>query len=148
MKLKHLLVPTDLSEEGRRAFGPVAELARDNGARITLFHVVRLLVTTPPGAMFAGPLTVGDPTQERADALAALRDQAKSFDSSLTVECEVVVDESVGRAVCEFAENNGVDVIAVSTHGRSGLRRMVMGSVAEEILRRAHTPVLCFPPAK
>lgn len=148
MKLKHVLLPTDLSEEGRRAFGPVAELARENGARITLMHVVRLIVTTPPGAMFAGPLSIGDPAQERADALAALRDQAKSLGAGLKVECEVVLDESVGRAVCEFAEKNGVDVIAVSTHGRSGLRRIVMGSVAEEILRRAHTPVLCFPPAK
>jgi len=148
MKLKHILLPTDLSDEARRAFGPVSELARESGAKVTLLHVVRLLVTTPPGAMFAGPLTVGDPKQERADALAALQHQAKGLGAGVEVACEVVLDESVGRAVCGFAEQNAVDVIAVSTHGRSGLRRIVMGSVAEEILRRAHTPVLCFPPPK
>lgn len=148
MKLNHILLPTDLSEEACRAFGPVAELARDSGAKVTLVHVVRILVTTPPGAMFAGPLTIGDPRQEKEDAEKALKEQAKALGEGIEVQCEVLLDESVGRAVVEFAEQNDVDVIAVSTHGRSGLRRVVLGSVAEDVLRRAHLPVLAFPPGK
>ncbi|QDU83903.1 Universal stress protein [Planctomycetes bacterium Pla163] len=148
MKLKHILLPTDLSDEAQRAFGPVAELARDTGAKVTLIHVVRILVTTPPGAMFAGPLTIGDPHQEKEDANKALAEQAKAMGEGVKVETEVLLDESVGRAIVEFAEQNGVDVIAVSTHGRSGLRRVILGSVAEDILHRSHLPVLAFPPAK
>ncbi|MEZ5978122.1 MAG: universal stress protein [Planctomycetota bacterium] len=148
MKLKHILLPTDLSDEAKRAFAPVAQLARDTGAKVTLLHVVRILVTTPPGAMFAGPLTIGDPRQEREDAKKALDEQAKAMGGGFEVATEVLLDESVGRAVVEYAEQNDVDVIAVSTHGRSGLRRIVLGSVAEDILHRAHMPVLCFPPTK
>lgn len=54
----------------------------------------------------------------------------------------------VAVAIDSEADQRGCDLIVLSTHGRSGLRRLVLGSVAEAVLRHAHMPVLAIPPAK
>ncbi len=52
---------------------------------------------------------------------------------------------SIARAIAEYALEKGCSIIGLSTHGRTGFRRMVMGSIAEEVLRVARSPVLVFP---
>ena len=60
---------------------------------------------------------------------------------------DLEVGADVAGAILRMAENHHVDLIALSTHGRTGLRRLVLGSVAETVVRRAALPVLTFPPA-
>ena len=146
METKHILLTTDLSEQAQRAFAPVCEIAKLLGAKITLLHVVQILTKVPQGAMLAQPVTLGNPEKERKDAAAALEEQSALLDSSLEVSLDVITSDNVPRGVVQYAEEHGVDLIALSTHGRSGLRRMVLGSAAEGILRHSHVPVLCFPP--
>ena len=61
------------------------------------------------------------------------------------IDLEAEAAPNVAEVVCDYADEHGYDLIALSSHGRSGFRRLILGSVAEAILRHAHVPVLVFP---
>ena len=147
MQLRHILLATDLSENAQRAYTPVCDVARITGAKITLFHVVFTLTQMPAGASL-GTL-VGPPDYEidRRTAVHALEEQARLLDPELDVTLRVMTGQHVAKTVVKYVEQNAVDLVALSTHGRSGLGRVVLGSVADEILRHIHVPTLCFPPS-
>lgn len=148
MEAKHILLTTDLSEEAQRAFLPVVNLARWVGAKLTLLHVVQVVHQVPPGSMLATPLTLGDPIGDRKVALDALEEQSRLLGDDVEVALEVTVGENVAKEITRYAEQHDVGLIALSSHGRTGLRRVVLGSVAEAVLRHSHVPVLVFPPPK
>ena len=99
------------------------------------------------GGMLATPILPPDMNAAVSAAEEELERQAGRFEG-LDVSLRVVSGQNVSEVVAEFAQEHGADLIALSTHGRSGLRRMILGSVAEGVLRHATTPVLCFPPPK
>ena len=146
MKIEHVLLTTDMSKEAQRAYGPAVELARNNGARLTLLHVVQVLSKVPSGSMLAQPVYLGDPEKERTDGERALEAHRELLGPDVDANLAVITSENVAAGVVGYAKEHGVSLIALSTHGRSGLRRMLRGSVAEDILRHAHGPVLCLPP--
>ena len=145
MSVKHILLTTDFSEDARRAYAPTAELASSLGAKITLLHVVQVLTKVPQGAMLAQPVVIGNLEEETESAKASMEKERSHF-AGAELATEVITSDNVAHGVVEYARTHGADLIALSSHGRSGLRRMVLGSVAEIILRHAHTPVLTFPP--
>ncbi len=67
---------------------------------------------------------------------------------TLQVKTHVMAAPNVAEAVADYANENDFDLIAISSHGRSGFRRLILGSVAEAILRHSHVPVLVFPRPK
>lgn len=139
-----ILLTTDLSEQSKRAFQPVRELAQKLGLPVTMLSVIEDLPFEPAagGLMAVYP----DRTQIRKDweqGLAALADQ---FGRDLCREVAVLEAADVPHAIVEFANKHRADYIAMATHGRSGLRRLLLGSVAEQIVRHAHVPVLLYPP--
>ncbi len=79
------------------------------------------------------------------DAKGALDKQRELLSGELDVACEVIAGSNIAESVANYAAEHEVDLIMLSTHGRSGFRRLVLGSVAESILHFAHVPVLCFP---
>ena len=88
-------------------------------------------------------------TPERmAKARESVEDLCSSFGSGVDLNIQVISHEAPAKAIAEFAKENEVDLIALSTHGRSGFRRLAFGSVAEEVLRRSPVPVLSFPRAE
>jgi nucleotide-binding universal stress UspA family protein len=144
MKIAHILIPTDLSGEALRPCLPIAELARTLKARITLLHVI----VEFPIAGFAAPgesLTIPSDLDERLAAARALLEKQRPLFEGLDLAIEVVPGLDPAHQVVEFAENNQVDLIAMSTHGRTGFRHLVLGSVAEAVLRRSTVPVVVFP---
>ena len=145
MKTQHILLTTDLSVEAERAFGPVTELAKAQNARLTLLHVVPALTVAPHGAPLAPRITSPDTAEEVAQAKGQIATQVKALGPDVNVTVDVIAAEETGPAIADYAREHGADLIALSTHGRSGFRRWVLGSVAEQILRRASVPVLCFP---
>jgi len=146
MTIRHILITTDLSPEALRPYAPVADIARSLGCRITLLHVVPDLRVIPHGAPTA-PL-LDDPALpgKIESARAALAEQRDEF-GDLPVEPVVISGSDIALSIAEYAEQNDVDLIAISTHGRTGFRRFVLGSVAESLLRHAAVPVLVFPRA-
>ena len=145
MKIEHILVTTDLSDESLRPCEWAAELARASGARITLLHVVPELSAIPYGAPLAGPQPMPDLGDMIERAQREAEEQRKSLPADLDVKVEVISADGVAKAVARYAQQNDVDLIAMSTHGRTGFRHLALGSVAESVLRHSHLPVLCFP---
>jgi nucleotide-binding universal stress UspA family protein len=138
-----IVLTTDLSDESVRAFAPVRELAQKLGLDVTLLAVLEDLPFEPTagGLMAVYP----DRTQIRAD----WAKQMKALAAKIGPACkqQVVVDAAdVPHAICDYAKKEKADYIAMATHGRTGLRRLLLGSVAEQVVRQAHVPVVLYPP--
>ena len=141
-----ILVTTDFSESGDRAIGHAFRIAADQGAAVLLCHVVETtVIPNPLYAQYYPADFLGPEVRERAgrDARQALVDRIPPGDEFPSAACEVVVlfgtptDE-----IIRVADERAVDLIVIATHGRTGLRRWVLGSVAERVIRHSHCPVL------
>ena len=145
MRFQKILAPTDLSPESERAFAEVAELARRLGAGVVLLHVVENVGAAALGTPLTAPVLLPGTEEELARARALLLERKRRAFEGLEVELEVLVAPSVPRAIVDAAHAKGCDLIALSTHGRTGFRRLIVGSVAEAVLRASRVPVLAFP---
>lgn len=139
-----ILVPTDMSEGGLRALRLAIKLAREGGGRLTLLHVG--LTPVPVGLEGYGALSVelmsGVRDQIAAEQKHALEKLARE-ELPEGMEFRSVVREGYPPdEICEEAEACGADVIVMGTHGRTGLERVFLGSVAERVIRHATVPVL------
>ena len=137
-----LVLTTDLSEESKRAFGPACELARGLGLPVLLLGVVVDLPFEP----VAGGLAASYPDREQI--VADWRQQVGEVAAGLgpDVTAHVVEGADVPLAICRFAGKHDAQFICMATHGRSGLARLLIGSVAEAVLRQSKIPVLAIPP--
>lgn len=139
-----IVLTTDLSPESKRAFPAVRTLAQRLQLDVTLLSVVEdlPLVAMADGMMAAYP----DRTQLRHDHEKALGTLADEFGRDVCKKCVVLEAVDVPGAITGFATKERADFLAMATHGRSGLRRLLLGSVAELVVRNAHVPVLLYPP--
>jgi nucleotide-binding universal stress UspA family protein len=135
LPIRAILVPTDFSEHSDNVFRLACSLARDHGARVYVLHVL-----APPTAIYAGGAVVAVPEGGRDEAWSKLR-QYRSPDPSVPVESRLGEGEAADAILRVIAEL-GCDLAVMGTHGRSGLARMLMGSVAEAVVRKARCPVL------
>jgi nucleotide-binding universal stress UspA family protein len=133
--IRVVLHPTDFSECSEASLQVARVLARDVGARLVLLHVTPLEV-----ALEGGLAGGGDPGADR-DALEVIRGQMEGPDLKYPVETRLERGDPAAR-VLRVAGEVGAGLIVMGTHGRSGLGRVLMGSVAEAVLRRARCPVL------
>jgi len=128
-----ILVPLDGSEVAEKILGQVVDLARLTGAEIVLLRVA--LARTFPGA---------DPTDKQVEVV----DRAEKYLAGVKEKLEkeglkVSVHVRYGHDAGEILEHaQEVDLVAMSTHGRTGLGRWALGSVAERVLRHSPKPVL------
>ncbi|MFO1076389.1 MAG: universal stress protein [Planctomycetota bacterium] len=140
-----IIVTTDLSAESKRAFAPATALARGLGIPITLVAVLEDLPFEPA----AGGLVAAFPDREqvRADWRRELEKLADGIGRGVCKDAVVLDGVDVARAIVEYAAAQRADYIAMATHGRSGLRRLLLGSIAELVIRHSHVPVIVYPPA-
>jgi nucleotide-binding universal stress UspA family protein len=143
MDPKHILLPTDLSDLSLRPVERAPELFV--GRKVTLLTVVPALALPAPASPFAPPLEMPDIAERLAAAHAGLEALRPRLPAGAEVDCLAIADGVPGEAAARWADEHGVDLIVVSTHGRTGLRRLALGSVAESLLRHARVPVLAFP---
>ena len=141
LKLRRLLVPLDFSGLSRQALGCAVPLARKYRAKISLVHVVQ-----PPVVMDALPggsayLSVNSDELLKA-AKAYLAELAAQLVPKELLDQTVVVEGNPAFEVISTAESLQADLIVLSTKGRSGLKRVFLGSTAERIVRHAHCSVL------
>ena len=131
--MKKLLVTTDFSELAQGAYAYAAALAKRHGAKLYLAH-----------ASGPGPTIYGIPLQERQLELAQqLREESQHPDfGGLDVEAQLIYGAAPRDRLLEFARRTGIDLIVMSTHGRSGLGHFFLGSFAESTVRHSAVPVL------
>ncbi len=139
MKPKIVLVPLDGSRLAEEALGPAIGFARD-GATIVLLRAAEAHASVFMDEHEAQVAVVGEAEGYLAGVAARLR-HAGATD----VETSVWYD-TPAEAIADAARFRKVDLIVMSTHGRSGLGRLVLGSVAESVLRATSTPILLLRP--
>jgi len=148
MNINHILLTTDLSPESLHPCMPVGELARVVGARITLLHVLEAVRVAPHGASLAPPISPLFSEEDEKQAKLALEKQCAALGEGVEVKAHVMHANDIAVAVADYAHENDVDLICLSTHGRTGFRHLVLGSVAESIIRHSKIPTLSFPQPK
>ncbi len=138
---KKVLVGTDFSEPADAARRMAIELARRLGAELEIVHVEEPL---PAYAFAEGPLPNLPKLQEevRSWAERELEEQAKEVRGAGVSVTTAVLLGTPANTIVERARNEGVDLIVAGTHGRTGLEHVLIGSVAERIVRHAPCPVL------
>jgi nucleotide-binding universal stress UspA family protein len=147
--VKKILVPLDGSEVAQSILPVVEGFAKTMGASVVLFTAVAPLAAYP-GFETSGAAAIGEVVQglqeqaEQTMARIAKEVQARGIETSYVVALETAVEGTV-RA----ADDLNVDLIAIATHGRGGVERIVLGSVADGVIRRsADVPVLVVRPQK
>jgi nucleotide-binding universal stress UspA family protein len=137
---KKILVPLDGSELAEKALGHAEKLAETFGAEIILLQVVPFMpIYGAPELMM--PFIVDEKQKEAAEKyLSNFSEELKK--RGFKVTAKVKTGKQVAVEIIDFAKENGVDLIIMCTHGRSGITRWVLGSVAHKVLTRAETPVL------
>ena len=135
--MKKILFPTDYSPASAAALRYAISLARQAQAKLLVVHV------EPPSIPPLGtaPVTASHDLAEQDSLAAQLTAAADHADSPLTYQTRHFSGDPV-RDLVRLAEREGVDLIVMATSGRSGLRRMLLGSVAEAVVRSAPCPVL------
>ena len=137
MQAKRILFPTDFSHCGDAALAHATSLARDTGATLLIVHVEE-----PPVAYGGGDMYYGIPEPATDDLKKMLAD-VKPTDASVPYEHHLIVGDPAS-AISRLVEDENIDLIVMGTHGRTGLSRLLMGSVAEAVVRQASCPVLTY----
>jgi nucleotide-binding universal stress UspA family protein len=142
----HILVPLDGSELAERALEPARSLVHAFGARVSLARVVQPVIMAYP---YTAPVASDSAEiDERVGELAReyLEGRSNVFSATTRVD-QCVLYGSAAPQLVDLAESGDVDLIVMTTHGRSGVGRAVLGSVAERMLH-GKVPVILVPPSK
>ncbi len=149
--MKHILVTTDLSEASEVAFDYAKEqlklVGKENG-KITLLKVIAAV--PPAGIKFEYGLALPDKKgmleKVYKHATEQIQEIAEKQFAGLPVETAVVKpNKTIYQEIIDFAETNNVNLIVMSTHGRTGAKHFLLGSVAERVVRSSPCPVMIIP---
>lgn len=141
---ENILIPTDGSDPAREAAERGIELASGHGATVHVLHAVEPI---PLGGISSGPSPA---SAEFGEVVEEQRAKGQEDIDDIVALAEDAAVEAAGtlehgkpdEAIIEYANNEAIDVIVMGTHGRSGADRLLIGSVAEKVVRRSPVPVL------
>lgn len=137
-RYKKILVPLDGSQTAEAILPEIEKVAAVSGTHVSLLQVVSAHLV--PYAPYSNPGEFREALIEDAENyLAGLEERFGN--QEFTVESFVLVGDEA-NSILDYATENNVDLIAMSTHGRSGVERWLLGSVAEKVLRHATQPIL------
>ncbi|MDP2819144.1 MAG: universal stress protein [Polaromonas sp.] len=139
---KHILLPVDGSSTSLTAVEKARGLAQAFGSAVTLIYVIDPYAFSGVGADFAYGQAqyLGAATTEGKLALAGATERLES--AGITVASSIVESHAIYRGILETANSVGADLIVMGSHGRRGLEKLVLGSVAAQVLAHAHLPIL------
>jgi len=140
-RFKRVLVTTDFSKLGNRAI-PFAYSTLRRGGQVCILHVAK--PTGRSGAQACEPKHSerNDRLSAQLQALIPAETEARGINSRV----EVAEHSDVATAICQAAERWGADLICIGSHGRSGLSKAILGSVAQDVMARSQRPVLVIRP--
>lgn len=139
MLFKKILFPSDFSTSEQQAFEYACGLAHESGAALLVAHVEEPATVYGDGTFYYG---IPDPDRQEVNQMLQ---RVKPADASIPCEHRLIVGNP-GLELAALAEREHVDLIVMSSHGRSGLARLVLGSVAEAVMRNAPCPILIVKP--
>jgi nucleotide-binding universal stress UspA family protein len=145
-RYKKIVVPLDGSGMSKRAIPHAIDIARDNDAEIILLHVFK-----PPAHEYTDIITLAGQETQIEQMRAQVRQYLMGVRGELRdqrINCRVQMIEGVGTAnlICDYINGEDVDLVVMSTRGRTGLARFVFGSVAQKVLQGVRVPVMLVYP--
>lgn len=139
--MKKILVPFDGSEYSEKAFEKALEIAAKFESKLTVMTVIQSKVSDSAGISLARLEEIQDEEEDIATTmLKKLEEQAKAKNVSFSIK--IIHNPSSSDGIVSFAEANNIDLIVMGSHGRTGFRKIVLGSVANGVLGHAKCPVL------
>ena len=135
LQKKAVLVPTDFSDLSFRALEPAREFVKDI-SQVHVLHVLPQLHPAEPGMVWKG-IT---PESRRQHAEAALKAKLQEWGYE-GVQVQIAIG-APSHEIVDYAKDGGIELIVMPTHGYTGVKRVLMGSVAGQVARLAHCPVL------
>jgi len=136
MNIQSVVVPVDFSDESRSAVDKAMEIADGAADKVHLIHVLANMSPADPGVSWG---EISDENRARHVREAMVSQGLHAHASQMHHQ---VAFGDAGFRIAGYAETVGADLIVISSHGRTGLRRLLIGSVAERVIRFAHCPVL------
>lgn len=148
LQFKKILCPTDFSEPASEALSVAGELAQAFSAELIVLHVVEPLPIVEAPTEWIGPtgFEVGSYQKMLGDVAKETlhRHAAQRLPKALEVK-EEVVHGAPAQKIVDVAIREHADLVVIATHGRTGLRHLLLGSVAERVMRLSSCPVLAIP---
>lgn len=143
MEFKQILIPIDFSACSKRAIDAGIAMARQFGAQVHLLHIVEPAAAAP--LALAGVLPQGEMVERlEENARELIRKLVDEYGKDVKVD-GLVAAGSPPLEIARFAKRNNIDLIVTATHGRTGIGHVLMGSVAERLVRHAPCPVMVVP---
>lgn len=145
-RYKKILVPLDGSGWAKRAIPHACDIAHANDAEIILLHVFK-----PPTSEYSDRIALAG----QEDQVQQLREQIKQDligtrselrAQKLNVRTHLIEGAGVAAKICEYVQDEGIDLVVMSSHGRTGLARFIFGSVAYQVMQCVSVPVLLVRP--
>ena len=147
MKIETILFPTDFSECANYALSYAASLARQASASIICVHVIEPVVPSVGYTGLNEPLPIADLSEQLEESAERELPKIGACDECSGLEVEQVIAHGDAAAeIVRVAKERNVDLIVISSHGRTGLGRILFGSTAESVVRHAPCPVLVVKP--
>jgi nucleotide-binding universal stress UspA family protein len=139
VQIRKIVVPTDFSKDAEAALDYAIDLAKTFGGSVHLVHAYQLPVAATPWE-FSYPAGLLDDIKKHAEqGIAQLAQRASGKGVPVTTE---VAPGPASIAIVEAADRQGADLLVMGTRGLTGFKHVVLGSVAERVLRHSHCPVL------
>src|SRR5678816_61520 len=138
IRIAHVLCPVDFSEISRRALDHASALAQWYEATLTVLNVFPVMPV-----MDVPPLVLDD--KGRHEITSHLQRFTAVVPSSVPLDLRVEHADSIHEAIQQQASSRGVDLLVMGSHGRSGFKRLLLGSVTERVIRHASCPTMIVP---
>lgn len=147
-RYKKILVPWDGSGWSRRAIPHAVDIAQTNESELTILYVFR-----PPGSEYADQIALagqeGQIQQLRDNVEQSLTGVAHELrNQGVKVRTLILESTGVASAICDYVRDEEIDLVVMSTHGRTGIARFLFGSVASKVMEEVKVPVLLVHPDK
>jgi len=141
--INHIVVPVDLEEHTEKLLEYAFYIAGKLSAKLSIIHIVEPFPTT--GDMELGMTTIKEYTENRIQHAGEFLEKlaAPYPECTITILHGIIVDEIV-----KFAKNKESDIIIIGTHGSKGIEKLLLGSVAERVVKNGHCPTLVMNPYK
>lgn len=148
IEFKRILHPTDFSASSQRSLATACELARKFGAEVHLLHVVQDVAAIAAYGVAEAYLPVEWRNEVKAQAEKSLQEVPDAATGAGVRFVRAIAEGSPYYEIIEYARQNAIDLIVMGTHGRTGVPHLLMGSVAEKVVREAPCAVLTVRPGK
>jgi nucleotide-binding universal stress UspA family protein len=147
MVYKNILVATDFSKESEVAFAPALEMAKGSGGTLVFVTVVQEAMNLRMAVLAHSSVVSPEIDQVAANLVQMAREKLQKVadrykDSGVAVRTIAVEGLSSARTLLELIEQEKIDLVAMATHGHGGIKRLLLGSVAERVVREAKCSVL------